>query len=353
MTKSALIISGGGAKGAFAVGVLKFLHRHTTVDFQLISGTSTGALISPLAATGQFDLLEEIYTSITTRDVFTKGNVVHQVRKENHLFSTEPLLRQVRKYVTAETFDRIVASQIDYFNCCVSLQTGKVIHYSIRDVNIFQNHPYYEIRKIKNPEDLRWSIMASANQPVFTPPIIVDPNESKELCVDGGVKETIPISVALECGATELWVIDNNTLLPDPMDSGAEFGKFLDVLKRTIHLFQKDVSYYDIEVPRLRISGARMIDVLRERLQSAGATATVMSVFEDVAGDTRLNPFAGMATRQMHVLRPEFKLAEDGGLEFIPEQMKQMLSHGFDQARKYFEENQLTHLYKNHIPPLA
>ncbi len=353
MTKSALIISGGGAKGAFAVGVLKFLQRHTTVDFQLLSGTSTGALISPLAATGQIDLLEDIYTSITTSDVLTKGNVITQVRNGNHLFGTEPLLRQVRQFVTAEIFDKIVASQIDYFNCCVSLQTGKVIHYSIRDMDIFHNHPYYEIRKIKNLEDLRWSIMASANQPVFTPPIIVDPTESRELCVDGGVKETVPISVAIECGASELWVIDNNTFLPDPMDAGAEFGKFLDVLKRTIHLFQKDVSYYDVAVPQLRIAGAHLISTLRERLRSAGASDEAMKAFEDVAGDAELNPFAGTRTHRMHVIRPEHKLAEDGGLEFIPAQMRQMLDHGFEQARLYFERNQLTHLYKSIDPPVA
>lgn len=352
MTKVALVISGGGAKGAFAVGVLKFMHRHTTVAFDLISGTSTGALISPLAATRQFDLLETIYSTITTGDILKKGNVVTQVRQENHLFNTEPLLKLVRKYVTGNVYNQIVSSQMDYFNCSVSLQSGRVIHYSIRDVDVFRNHPYYEVRRIKSLEDLQWSIMASANQPVFTPPIIVNPAESRDMCVDGGVKEMIPVNVALEGGATEVWVIDNNTLLPDPMDKGAQFGKFMDVLKRTIHLFQKDVSFYDLEVPQLKISGARMINILRERLQNAGAGDRILTEFENVVADRSINPFAGMTAQKIHVIRPSHKLSEDGGLEFVPSQMKQMLDHGYDQARKYFEENGLTHLYVTN-PPFA
>src|SRR5690606_22688393 len=152
MTKVALVISGGGAKGAFAVGVLKFIHRHTTVAFNLISGTRTGALIAPLAATRQFDLLDTIYTTITPSDILKKGNVVTQVRQENHLFNTKPLLKLVRKYVTGNVYNQIVSSQMDYFNCSVSLQSGRVIHYSIRDVDVFRNHPYYEVRRIKSLE---------------------------------------------------------------------------------------------------------------------------------------------------------------------------------------------------------
>jgi len=50
--KTALVISGGGAKGAFAVGVLKYIYTkyRNTGWFAITGGTSTGALISPMAA---------------------------------------------------------------------------------------------------------------------------------------------------------------------------------------------------------------------------------------------------------------------------------------------------------------
>ena len=53
MAKNALVISGGGAKGSFAVGVLKYiLLNKPEIKFDIICGTSTGALITPYAALG-------------------------------------------------------------------------------------------------------------------------------------------------------------------------------------------------------------------------------------------------------------------------------------------------------------
>lgn len=113
----------------------------------------------------------------------------------------------------------------------------------------------------------------------------------------------------------------------------------------------KDVSYYDAALPQLRIAGAQMINTMRESLRSAGARDEVMNAFQNVVSDTSVNPFAGTSTHHIHVIRPNHKLREDGGLEFIPAQMQQMLNHGFEQTRMYFEQNQLNHLYKNANPP--
>ena len=62
--KKALVISGGGCKGAYAVGVLQFLKDHRPeffsggrFTFESYFGTSTGALIVPLASTGDLALL--------------------------------------------------------------------------------------------------------------------------------------------------------------------------------------------------------------------------------------------------------------------------------------------------------
>ncbi|MGZ8522928.1 MAG: patatin-like phospholipase family protein, partial [Chitinophagaceae bacterium] len=46
--KKALVISGGGSKGAFAVGVYKHLISGYALDFDVLVGTSTGSLIVPL-----------------------------------------------------------------------------------------------------------------------------------------------------------------------------------------------------------------------------------------------------------------------------------------------------------------
>ncbi len=47
----ALVISGGGSKGAFAVGIVKrLLENYPNLKFDMYVGTSTGSLIVPLLA---------------------------------------------------------------------------------------------------------------------------------------------------------------------------------------------------------------------------------------------------------------------------------------------------------------
>ena len=52
----AIVLSGGGAMGAFGVGVLsKLVERLPGLRWQIVSGTSTGSLITPFAALGAND----------------------------------------------------------------------------------------------------------------------------------------------------------------------------------------------------------------------------------------------------------------------------------------------------------
>ena len=56
--KRALVISGGGSKGAFAVGVIKQLQQlYPTLFFDIYVGSSTGSLIVPMGAIDEVVLL--------------------------------------------------------------------------------------------------------------------------------------------------------------------------------------------------------------------------------------------------------------------------------------------------------
>ena len=77
MAKRTLVISGGGCKGAFAVGVIRNLAANfPDISFDIFVGTSTGSLIAPFASLGELDILEQLYTTITTDNIITKGNIV-------------------------------------------------------------------------------------------------------------------------------------------------------------------------------------------------------------------------------------------------------------------------------------
>ncbi|MFW6219417.1 MAG: patatin-like phospholipase family protein [bacterium] len=67
--KNALIISGGGAWGAYGGGTLSRLDN----DYDTIIGISTGALLAPFSSVKRWDILKEAYTSINQTNIFDKS----------------------------------------------------------------------------------------------------------------------------------------------------------------------------------------------------------------------------------------------------------------------------------------
>lgn len=68
---NALVISGGGSKGAFAGGVAEYLIKHSKNEYELFVGTSTGSLLIPFLALGDIERIKKLYTTIEQSDIFT------------------------------------------------------------------------------------------------------------------------------------------------------------------------------------------------------------------------------------------------------------------------------------------
>ena len=67
----ALVISGGGSKGAFAGGVAQYLIQDLKHDYDLYLGTSTGSLLVPHLSLGKVDKVKEMYTSVNQSSIFS------------------------------------------------------------------------------------------------------------------------------------------------------------------------------------------------------------------------------------------------------------------------------------------
>jgi predicted patatin/cPLA2 family phospholipase len=78
---NALVISGGGSKGAFAGGVAQYLIEELKRDYQLFLGTSTGSLLVSHLALNNIDKIKSVYTSVTNDSIF---NVCPFVIKQKH-----------------------------------------------------------------------------------------------------------------------------------------------------------------------------------------------------------------------------------------------------------------------------
>lgn len=70
-TKRALVISGGGSKGAFAGGIAQYLIEEKHRDYQVFAGTSAGSLLIPLLALGEVERIKAVFTAIEQHHIFS------------------------------------------------------------------------------------------------------------------------------------------------------------------------------------------------------------------------------------------------------------------------------------------
>jgi hypothetical protein len=96
-----LVLSGGGKFGAYSAGLLNGWTRSgNRPAFEVVTGVSTGALIASYAFVGpKYDKrLEEVYTTITTRDVIRRRPLFGIAN--DGAYSSEPLAALIEREVT-------------------------------------------------------------------------------------------------------------------------------------------------------------------------------------------------------------------------------------------------------------
>src|SRR6185436_2846321 len=204
-----LITSGGGAKGAFSVGVLRYLKEQQNIDsYDFISGTSTGALIASIASIGRFDQLANIYLNTNNAGVLEPQNLIDSlVNGDPFIFNTDPLLQQIEQNIDDATFAEIKASRTKLCFNAVSLQTGRVTVFATKEII---PAPHYDTKLITDRRMFINALLGSSNQAVFLNPIRIGDNDY----VDGGNRETVPTRVVVENLNTredhEIFILSNN-----------------------------------------------------------------------------------------------------------------------------------------------
>lgn len=266
----AVVISGGGAFGAWGVGVAQGLSKGPDArKYSLGVGTSTGSLMGPLVLLQDFDTLIKAYTSVTQSDIFNvnpfKSNgklrafnfIKRAIQGKNTVGETANLRKTIERFFPLTDFDKLKSQNMEFVAATVSLTAGKTHYKSTND------HQYQDM------VDWMWT---SANQPVFMSLVEKD----GQYWGDGGVKELLPVKYALQKQAKIIDVIIHNT--PD-------FGRnkpwkpkgILSVLEHTIALFTEGVGFANVieseldidSIPALKeteLNFYYMSDGLREML---------------------------------------------------------------------------------------
>jgi predicted acylesterase/phospholipase RssA len=318
--KRALVISGGGSKGAFAVGALEILQEAlgpVNSAFEIAAGTSTGALIVPFVPSAEIQVLRGVYSSVTTDDIIRKRNII-EILATDAIFDATPLWRLINTFITAERYHRIVASPVEVFVTAVNLQSG--------NIEYFNQHTSGENAGPMTRDDFLRAVHASASQPVLMPPVEVP--EGADQFVDGGVREIAPLKIAIDHGATHIYAI---VLSPERRERQETRYRFIvNTLLRTIELFTQEVVANDIHTA-VQINRAIIHwQKVRARAEALLSPAMVAQIFD--AADIPF-PFADKRVVEITLIRPEEELAGDA-LEFNPVIMSQWMAMGREAAQK-------------------
>ena len=81
----ALVISGGGSKGAFAGGVSQYLIEELHHKYDLYLGTSTGSLLISHLALNKTRKIKDIYTSVNQKSIFNNCPFIIKKTKHGHM----------------------------------------------------------------------------------------------------------------------------------------------------------------------------------------------------------------------------------------------------------------------------
>ena len=319
--KNALVVSGGGSKGAFAVGAVERL-REEGVEFDIVAGTSTGALMGPLVITDEIQALRGIYTNIHDEDILKKRNII-EIATQDAIYDTTPLWELINSFMTEERYQKILASPKELFLTTVNLQTGGVENWNPH--NSGENGGSMSLRAVNR------AIFASASQPVLMPAIEIE--EGGHQYVDGGVRDVAPLKIAIDKGATHIYAIVLSPESHEPNDKTYRF--VVTTLLRAIDLFVKEVVKNDVSKAVLYNQAIVHFEKLRQKAAAILSPEQVDAIFADSENP---NPFGDKKVLELSLIRPKEELPIDS-LKFNPVSMARIMEMGRQAAEELLQQS--------------
>lgn len=182
MGKRALVMSGGGARGAFELGAVDYLVKDRGLDFDVIAGVSVGSLNAVMLAQGlgheglveRVDVLERLWFGLNgDADIYRKrflGQLLALLFK-NSMYDPAPLKQKLEQHLDQ---DALATSGRQLRIGGVSLESG----------NYVPIHQLYD-------SIVDWTL-ASSSMPLAFPPVHV----ADRHVVDGGIRNITPLKDA-------------------------------------------------------------------------------------------------------------------------------------------------------------
>jgi predicted acylesterase/phospholipase RssA len=343
MSKTAVVISGGSARGAYAAGLLGTYFRcypqHAN-KIDIVSGTSTGSLVAPMLALGlsetkYLDKMVDGYRVASSDLFFTKpktitwrvvnwllakvmdtqtASMLSMLGETGATLDTTPFKSFVWKHFDDEALTKLFAGNVECVVNCVSAQTGKVVSISSKQEGM-------------DPETYRNAIYSSCLQPLIMPlNTFSEIGHPPQDYMDGGVREVVPVYSAWEVGATKVLVIslfrdkDQDQFQPGPFAGPKNVIQLL--LRVVVGLLNGEVEQDDVLQARYLATIGRLTSLCQDNNISTNRELDLLLPEEQARFKT------SSVFNRLYVHRPQDSSILVDGLEWTKEEMDSSISCG-------------------------
>jgi len=370
-SRAALVLSGGGAYGAFAVGVMKVLFsgRSPSTDYHplspaIFSGTSIGSFNSAMMVGSEDESslngalqLESVWLNRMAEQAGDCGNGVFRLRGDpadyldpnclqfpvkvgkrlaadsiflgsyflsrtaNFIASSQPLkdrlvqLVDLGSFVDITPYRELLHEVINEKNVRESSKKLLIVatNWITGDAARFDNTAFHDDLGV-------YAIMASTAIPGVFPPVTI----GGDSFVDGGVVENTPLNPAIKAGATDLHVI-----LLDPRQTRVQLNAEPSTAATILRAYSEMLAVIvkeDIETARWINAGINAVNHYRQTQQLA---SNEVEDFLKVAGQFLADNDIPLKPLTIHVYFPEEPLGGAlGMLDLRRDSIVRMIAEG-------------------------
>lgn len=328
--KVALVLTGGGAKGAFQYAAEKYAREVKGYRWDVIAGVSVGALNGTMLAMEKYAQLEEIWTKtlqmdpIYTGDLGTGAILRFAAKQLLAILRLPPFLGDSRALLGNQPLRRLIQQQFERGRVArdlrigvVSLKSGAYHVYKLEHGQYQERHDRaghtgeYVVSTEVDDAAFKQIILASTAIPVIWPPEAVLTVPGLESVVDGGVRNVNPIGDVLDAlGSPQDEVVVISCDPKEPSPAGAP-RTGVEIAKRSLDLVVAEIIRTDI----------REFERINLLVKQAEGKVTLVN-----------ESGRPLVSYKSTIIRPEAPL--DDALDFSPEAVGRSIAKGREMAQK-------------------
>ena len=210
--KVALVLGSGGARGTAHIGVIRELEKQG-YEISSISGTSMGALVGVIYASGHLDAYESWLCSLSKMEMF---NLVDFTLSAKGIIKADKVLKEIQKYIPDQKIEDL---PIKFAAVATDLKQRKEV--------------------VLTKGSLFEAIRASISIPFVITPVL----KNETLFVDGGVLNPVPTNRVFRHKGDILIAVNVNAHIPNSKStSGQEWDHLEELTSGKLRGFQKKLA---------------------------------------------------------------------------------------------------------------